>query len=155
MHTHTRISFCPLTSLPHTPINICTCTRSSPAQARTKIHAPTTSCLSSPWLQSIWSMKNANHMKTIDPRLSSSAYTLYGKKAAVDDGGEVSSHVNLIDYLKGRGDLVNTQALLNNTCTHAHTHTSRSMPDCLKFFYPTFHQSEIFSKSVSSWINIC
>lgn len=32
-------------------------------------------------------MKNANHMKTIDPRLSSSPYTLDAKKDAVDDGG--------------------------------------------------------------------
>ncbi len=31
-----------------------------------------------------------------------------------------SSNVNLIDYLKGCSDLVNTQALLN---THTHTHT--------------------------------
>ena len=72
-----------------------------------------------------------------------------------------SSHVNLIDYLKGRSDLVNTQALLSNTHTHTHTHTYIKEHAWLFevffffFFYPTFHQSEIFSKNMSSWINIC
>lgn len=55
-------------------------------------------------------------MKTIDPRLLSSAHMLH-----MMTGG--SSNVNLIDYLKGCKDLVKAQALLStHACMHIKEH---------------------------------
>ena len=82
-----------------------------------------------------------SHIKTIDPYLSSSTYRL-DTKPTVDDETGGSSNGNLIDYMKGRSDLVNTQALLD---THTHTHQGACLiVRC--FFSPILHQSSISFK---------
>lgn len=57
-----------------------------------------------------------------------------------------SSHVNLIDYLKGRGDLVNTQALLNNTHTHTYIKEHAWLFDVFLSYLPS--KRDLFKECV-------